>query len=84
MATDQSDLRERVKAIMTDGNYDNEEELFRDALDALDQIDQEKLGRWHEGNRVAIEQSRMGQSKPLDDKGILNRLRQRLKKEGIE
>lgn len=57
--------------------------MLRSALDALEERDQEKLRRWHEGNRIAIEQSRQGLSKPLDDEQVLQRLRARLAQEGI-
>ena len=77
------DIEERLKARMSDSRYQCEDDVLREAMDALDQLDQEKLLRWHERNRIATRQSQQGLSKPLDDKVLLNRLRERLAKEGI-
>jgi hypothetical protein len=52
-------------------------------MDALDQIEQDKLLRWHKRNNLAAEQSGQGLSKPLDDEAVLARLRNRLAQEGI-
>ena len=51
-------------------------------MDALDQLEEQKLTRWREGNRIAQEQSQQGLSKPLDDEAVLGRLRSRLESEG--
>jgi Arc/MetJ-type ribon-helix-helix transcriptional regulator len=77
------DLEQRVRARMSDGRYGSEDDLLRQAMDALDQLEQDKITRWHERNQIALEQSRHGLSKPLDDQAVLARLRQRLAKEGI-
>ena len=77
------DIEERLKARMSDGRYQSEDDVLREAMDALDQLEQDKLIRWDEGNRLAIRQSREGLSKPLDDEAVLGRLRERLAKEGI-
>jgi Arc/MetJ-type ribon-helix-helix transcriptional regulator len=68
------DLDERVKAQMARRGLQSEDELLRQAMDALDQLEQEKLQRWHERNDIAIEQSRRGLSKPLDLDSILDRV----------
>jgi Arc/MetJ-type ribon-helix-helix transcriptional regulator len=60
------DLEERVKARMSDGRYGSEDDLLRQAMDALDQLEQDKITRWDERNQIALEQSRHGLSKPLD------------------
>jgi Arc/MetJ-type ribon-helix-helix transcriptional regulator len=78
-----ADISERVQACVAGGNYRSEDEVLRDALDALEQREQEKLRRWNEGNAIAMEQSRQGLSKPLDDDAVLSRLRARLAAEGI-
>jgi Arc/MetJ-type ribon-helix-helix transcriptional regulator len=78
-----TDIRDRLKARLDDGVYQNEDDVIRDAMDALDQIEQDKLTRWNERNRLALEQSEQGLSRPLDDERILARLRERLAKEGI-
>ncbi len=77
------DLEQRVKARMSDGRYNSEDDLLRDAMDALDQLEQDKVARWEERNQIATEQSRQGLSKPLDDEAVLRRLRDRLAEEGI-
>jgi Arc/MetJ-type ribon-helix-helix transcriptional regulator len=77
------DLEQRVRARMSDGRYGSEDDLLREAMDALDQLEQDKITRWDERNRIAQEQSRQGLSKPLDDEAVLARLRERLAKEGI-
>jgi Arc/MetJ-type ribon-helix-helix transcriptional regulator len=65
-----SDIRERLQARLRDGVYRNEDDIIRDAIDALDQIEQERLTRWNERNALAIQQSEQGLSKPLDDEQI--------------
>jgi Arc/MetJ-type ribon-helix-helix transcriptional regulator len=77
------DLQVRLIERLEHGSYENEDEVLRDALDALDQLEQDKLTRWNERNQLAIEQSEQGLSKPLDDEKILSRLRDRLANEGI-
>ena len=78
-----TDIRDRLKARLDDGVYQSEDDVIRDAMDALDQIEQDKLTRWNERNRLAIEQSEQRLSKPLDEERVLARLRERLAKEGI-
>ena len=77
------DIGDRVKARLEDGVYQSEDDIIRDAMDALDQVEQDKLVRWEERNRIAVEQSKQGFSKPLDDERVLSRLRERLVKEGV-
>ena len=77
------DIEERFRTRMNDGRYQSEDDVLREAMDALDQLEQDKLIRWHERNRLAIRQSQEGLSKPLDDEAVLGRLRERLAKEGI-
>ena len=78
------DLEQRVKARLTDGSYQSEDELLRDAMNALDALDREKLRLFQEGNRIATEQSRLGLSKPLDLSAVLTRVEQRVAAKGIE
>ena len=77
------DLEERLKARLATDKYQTEDDVIRDALDALDELEQEKLHRWHEGNRIAIQQSRMGLSKPLDEDKLIAEVTAELAKEGI-
>ena len=77
------DIEERFRARMSDGRYQSEDDVLREAMDALDQLEQDKLIRWNERNRLAVRQSQEGLSKPLDDEAVLGRLRERLAREGI-
>ena len=77
------DIEERLKAWMSDGRYANEADVLREAMDALDQLEEDKLVRWRDRNRIAIEQSQQGKSRPLNDKAVLERLRKRLLEDGI-
>ena len=77
------DLRKRIEARLAEGEYHSQDDVLRSALDALDQVEQDKLTRWKERNRLAMEQSSRGESKPLDDAKVLQRLRERLAKEGV-
>ena len=78
-----NDIRDRLQDRLKNGLYADENDVLRDAMDALDQIEQDKLLRWHGRNRLAAEQSRHALSKPLDDERVLARLRERLAREGI-
>jgi Arc/MetJ-type ribon-helix-helix transcriptional regulator len=77
------DLDHRVQTYLSAGSFQNEDDVLRSALDALEEREQEKLRRWHDGNLIAIEQSRQGLSKPLDDDAVIARLHARLSREGI-
>ena len=77
------DIEERLKARMSDGRHLSEDDVLREAMDALDQLEQDKLIRWDERNRIAMRQSQQGFSMPLDDEAVLGRLRERLAREGI-
>ena len=77
------DLEVRVKARMSDGRFESEDDLLRKAMDALDQLEHDRLMRWNERNQIAVQQGREGLSKPIDDEAVLSRLRERLAKEGI-
>jgi Arc/MetJ-type ribon-helix-helix transcriptional regulator len=76
------DLKQRVQARLSDGTYQSEDELLRDAMNALDELDREKLRLFAEGNRIAQEQSRLGLSKPLDLGALLQRVEARVVLEG--
>jgi Arc/MetJ-type ribon-helix-helix transcriptional regulator len=78
-----TDIRERLKARLDEGAYQSEDDVLRDAMDALDQRELDRVTRWNERNQLAIDQSQLGLSKPLDDETVLVRLRERLAKEGI-
>jgi len=78
-----ADIRERLKARLDEGAYHSEDEVLRDAMDALDQLELETAIRWHQRNQLATEQSKQGLSRPLDDDKLLARLRERLASQGI-
>ena len=78
-----SDISERLQACIASGGYGTEEEVLRDALDALAARESEKLQRWRHGNQIAIEQSQQQLSRPLDDQAVLTRLRARLAAAGV-
>ena len=44
------DVQQRIKAHMSQGSYANEGDVIRDAIDALEQLEEEKLVRWNERN----------------------------------
>ncbi len=77
------DLEQIVLSRVDSGDYQNEEEVLRTAIQLLDQREEDLLKNWQQQNQVAIEQSQQGLSKPLDDDAVLGRLRSRLAKEGI-
>jgi Arc/MetJ-type ribon-helix-helix transcriptional regulator len=72
------DLEERVKAEMSRRGLPSEDDVLRKAMDALEQLERDKLQRWHKRNQIAIEESRLDLSKPLDLKSILGRLEDRV------
>jgi Arc/MetJ-type ribon-helix-helix transcriptional regulator len=78
-----ADICQRLEACLAGGGFQNEAEVLREALDALEQREQEKRRRWNDGNAIATEQSQLGLSRPLDDAAVLARLRRRLAAEGI-
>lgn len=78
-----ADITQRLQACVARGSHQSEEEVLRDALDALEQREQQKLASWHDGNAIAMDQSRQGLSQPLDDDAVVARLRQRLAAAGI-
>lgn len=76
------DIQQRVHARLTNGPYDSEDDVLRDAMNALDSLDREKLRLFEEGNRISAEQSRLGISKPLDLDAVLARVEQRVAGKG--
>jgi Arc/MetJ-type ribon-helix-helix transcriptional regulator len=72
------DIDQRVKARMESRGLPSEDDVLREAMDALEQLEQDKIIRWNERNQIAIEQSRLGLSKPLDVDELLARVEQRI------
>jgi Arc/MetJ-type ribon-helix-helix transcriptional regulator len=79
-----ADIRNRVNGWLDLGVYQSEDDVIREAMDALDLVEQDKRTRWHERNRLAAEQSAQGLSRPLDDQKVLERLRERLTKDVLD
>lgn len=77
------DVEQLVKDRMASGDYASEDDVLRDAMEALEQLEHDKLIRWNERNQLAIDQNRQGLSMPLDDDKVIGRLRESLAKEGI-
>jgi Arc/MetJ-type ribon-helix-helix transcriptional regulator len=75
------DLDERVKERMMRLGLPSEDDVLRQAMDALDQLEQENLHRWNERNQISIEQSQRGLSKPLDLDSILGRVGKGIKRD---
>lgn len=78
-----ADIQDRLTALIGEGVFASEDEAIRQAIDALEQLEAEKIARWHERNRLSNEQSEQGLIRPLDDERVLSRLRARLAKDGI-
>jgi len=77
------DVAKLIEHHLASGAYASEDEVLRDAMGALDQLESDQITRWNERNQLASEQSEQGLSKPLDDEEVLARLRERLAKEGV-
>jgi Arc/MetJ-type ribon-helix-helix transcriptional regulator len=78
-----TDIQNRLQARLVDGVYQNEDDVIRDAMDALDQAEVDRITRWNDRNELAVQQSKQGLSARLDDAKVLSRLRERLAQEGI-
>jgi putative addiction module CopG family antidote len=65
------DLDHWIQTYLSAGGFQNEDEVLRSALDALEEREQEMLRHWHEGNHIAIEQSQQGLSKSVLTKLVL-------------
>ena len=76
------DVQQWVDARLSAGGYQSPDDLLREAMHALDELDREKLRLFQEGNRIAMEQSRLGLSKPLDLAAMLERVERRVAADG--
>ena len=81
-----TNIQQRIEALMASGEYDNEDVILEQAIDALAwrRREEEKLRRWNERNRQAVDESRQGLSKPLDLEAVLNRVETRVAEDGRE
>jgi Arc/MetJ-type ribon-helix-helix transcriptional regulator len=79
-------IQHRLETLMASGEFENENAILEQAIDALAwrQKEEEKLRRWAEQNRRAVDESRMGQSKPIDLEAVLNRVETRVANDGQE
>lgn len=73
-----SDVQQRVDAYVSAGAYQSPDDVLRAAIQALDELDREKLRLFQELNRIAEEQSRLGLSKPLNLPALLERVEGRV------
>ncbi len=77
-----SDYEDILRQAVASGAYANPEAALRHALElfAAEQVsgEQPKRDRWNERNRLSIEQSSQGLSKPLNDETVVDRLQARL------
>jgi Arc/MetJ-type ribon-helix-helix transcriptional regulator len=85
------DLPSEYEAILlqavASGAFSNPQEALRHAIELLDaertqaysvNDNEKRLERWNERNNTAIEQSKQGLSKPLDDDAVMSRLNSRI------
>ena len=72
------DVQQWVDARLSAGPYQSPDDVLRDAMKALDELDRERLRLFQEGNRIATEQSKLGLSKPLDLSALLSRVERRV------
>lgn len=77
------DLYARLQDHLAAGSYESESEVLHHAMDALEQVEQDRLLRWNERNRSATLESQQGLSRPLDQQAVFERLRARLAADGI-
>ena len=68
------DIEKRVRAQMDSSGVASEDDVLRAAMDALEQLDEIKLRRWHAGNGLTLKQSGAGLSMPLDFEAVLGRV----------
>jgi Arc/MetJ-type ribon-helix-helix transcriptional regulator len=78
------DIDERLSAHVASGAYQTQDDVLREALDALEQRERAKLEEWHRKNAIAIEQSLTETSQPLDLDAILERVEARIAKHTIK
>ena len=81
-----TNIQQRIEALMASGEYENEDVVLEQEIDALAwrRREEEKLRRWNERNRQAVDESRRGLSKPLDLEAVLNRVETRVAEDGRE
>ncbi|MCH8045709.1 MAG: hypothetical protein IID44_18515 [Planctomycetes bacterium] len=71
-----ADLSEQIKLHLATGNYETENDVIRQALDALKLRDE--LVRFRESIAQSRQQAARGEAKPLDVDAVMGRLRGRL------
>ena len=81
-----TNIQHRIEALMASGEYENEDVILEQAIDALAwrRREEEKLRRWNERNRQAVDESRQGLSKQLNLEAVLNRVETRVANDGQE
>jgi len=81
-----TNIQRQIEALMASGEYDNQDVILEQAIDALAwrRREEEKLRRWNERNHQTVDESRQGLSKPLDLETVLKRVETRVAEDGRE
>ncbi len=79
-----ANIQHRLETLMASGEYENENAILEQAIDALAwrRREEEKLRRWNERNRRTIDESQQGLSKQIDLEAVLNRVETRVANDG--
>jgi len=79
------DVEQRIQAQLATGAYESEDDVIRDALEALEEYRgyRRELSELKEKLRVAEEQSQLGRSGPFDAEATKRAVRERLAQQGI-
>lgn len=65
------DIQEHLKARLSEGQYQSEDGVLRDAMDALDQLEQDKFARWRDRTRLAVERMQSMDHRSVDQPASL-------------
>jgi Arc/MetJ-type ribon-helix-helix transcriptional regulator len=80
------DVAQRIKAYLACGEYATEDDVLRDAIQALDarsKAYQDEVTRFRAELQESIEQADRGESRPLDPEALKREIRKELAEEGI-
>lgn len=62
------DVQEGIAARIAKGNFSREEDVLRQAMDALDRMEEEAILQWNAKNQQAIADSESGNFSPITKK----------------
>ncbi len=77
------DVQERIAARIAKGNFSSEEDVLRQAMDALDRMEEEAVLQWNAKTQQAIAHSESGNFLPLNKEEAMQRVRDRLAQDEI-